>query len=234
MIPARNHLKLLGITSWSGYAYIAFLLAGMAIAGFLPSQPPSYTPAQIAAVYVGENIWRIRIGMVIALVGSMLYVPWTAILAKVIMRVEGKAGILTYCQIIAGCTNVLLTAYPTGYWLLASFRPDRNPELIQLINDISWSQFLGVITPFYFVPISIAIAAFLDEDPNPIIPRWVGWFNIWFELSLLPLVVIFWFQAGPFAWNGIFGFYLPFSIFFIWFFVMTWTIRRSLHRLDEV
>ena len=234
MIPARSHLKLLSITSWSGYAYIAFLLVGMAIAGFLPSQPPSYTPQQIAEVYVGENLWRIRIGMVIALVGSMLYVPWTAILAKMIMRVEGKAGILTYCQIIAGCTNVLLTAYPTGYWLLGSFRPDRNPELIQLINDISWSQFLGVITPFYFVPISIAIAAFLDEDPNPIIPRWVGWFNIWFELSLLPLVVIFWFHAGPFAWNGIFGFYLPFSIFFIWFFVMTWVIRRSLHRLDEV
>ena len=23
-------------------------------------------------------------------------------------------------------------------------------------------------------------------------------------------------------------------LFFIWFFVMTWTIRRSLHRLDEV
>ncbi len=234
MISPKSHLKLLSITSWSGYAYIAFLLVGMATAGFLPSQPPSYTPAEIAAVYVGENIWRIRIGMMVALIGSMLYVPWTAILAKLIMRVEGKAGILTYCQVIAGCTNVLLTAYPTGYWMLGSFRPERSPELIQLINDISWTQFLGVITPFYFVPISIAIAAFLDEDPDPIIPRWVGWFNVWFELSLLPLVVIFWFHHGPFAWNGIFGFYLPFSVFFVWFFVMTWTIRRSIHRLDEV
>lgn len=234
MMSPKTRLKLLGITSWSGYAYIAFLLAGMAIAGFLPSQPPGYTPQEIAAVYVGDNIWRIRIGMMIALVGSMLYVPWTAILARMIMSVEGKAGILTYCQLIAGACNVLLTAYPTGYWMLGSFRPGRNPELIQLINDISWSQFLGVITPFYFVPISIAIASFLDEDMDPIIPRWVGWFNIWFELSLLPLVVIFWFQHGPFAWNGIFGFYLPFSIFFIWFFVMTWTLRRSLHRLNEV
>lgn len=234
MLSPQAKLRLLQHTSWSGFVYIACLLIGMwPLAGFIPSQPPSFGPEQIAEVYRG-NIWGIRIGMVLALVGSMFYVPWTAILAKLIMRVEGGPGILTFCQIIAGCTNVLLTAYPTGYWLLGTFRPDRDAQLIQLINDISWSQFLGVITPFYFVPISIAYAALADKDPDPIIPRWVGWFNIWFELSLLPLVVIFWFHTGPFAWNGLFGFYLPFTIFFIWFFVMTWTIRRSLHRLDEV
>ena len=233
MHTPETRVKLLRITIYSGYAYIAFLLVGMATAGFLPSQPPSWAPAQIAAIYLGD-MWRIRIGMMLALVGSMLYVPWTAILAKLVMRVEGKAGVLTFCQIIAGTCNVLLTAYPTGYWMLGSFRPDRNSELIQLINDISWTQFLGVITPFYFVPISIAIAAFLDKDPEPLIPRWVGWFNVWFELTLLPLVVIFWFQHGPFAWNGLFGFYLPFFIFFVWFFVMTWTLRRAAHRLDEV
>lgn len=234
MISPAGHVTILKLTSWSGFVYIAFLLVGMATAGFLPSQPPSLTPEEVAAVYVGEDIWRIRIGMVIALIGSMLYVPWTAILAKLIMRVEGKVGILTICQIIAGCTNVLLTAYPTGYWMLGSFRPDRNPELIQLIQDISWTQFLGVITPFYFVPISIAIAALMDKDPNPLIPRWVGWFNIWFEVTLLPLTIVFWVQHGPFSWNGVFGFYLPFIVFFIWFFVMTYVIRKSIDRIAEV
>jgi hypothetical protein len=234
MHTPETRLSLHKVVIYSGYAYIAFLLVGMATARFLPSQPPSLTPDQIAAVYTGDHLWRIRIGMMIALVGSTLYVPWTAMLAKLIMRVEGKAGVLTFCQIIAGCTNVLLTAYPTGYWMLGSFRPDRSPELIQLINDISWTQFLGVITPFFFVPISIAIAALLDKDDDPLIPRWVGWFNIWFELTLLPLVIIFWFHSGPFAWNGIFGFYLPFFVFFCWFFVMTWTLKRSVHRLDEV
>ena len=43
----------------------------------------------------------------------------------------------------------------------------------------------------------------------------------------------FFFKSGPFAWNGLFGFYLPFATFWIWFFVMTYTIRRSLHRLDD-
>ncbi len=234
MLSAQAQLKLLQRASWSGTVYIAFLMIGiLPLAGFFPSQPPSWGPEQIAQVYL-DNVFGIRAGMVLVLVGSMFYVPWTAILAKTIARVEGGAGILTYCQIIAGCTNVLLTAYPAGWWLIASFRTDRAPELVQLLNDIAWSQFLGVIAPFYFVVISIAYAAFADEDPDPIIPRWVGYFNVWFFLTLLPLSIIFFFHHGPFAWNGVFGFYLPFSIFWIWFIVMTHTLRRSLHRIAGV
>jgi hypothetical protein len=48
-----------------------------------------------------------------------------------------------------------------------------------------------------------------------------------------PLSIVFFFKSGLFAWNGLFGFYLPFVTFWIWFFVMTYTIRRSLHRLDD-
>jgi hypothetical protein len=233
MSPAAR-LNLVKHASWSGFVYIGFLMVGiLPLAGFFPSQPPSWDAQQIAQVYE-QNRMGIRLGMVLVLVGSMFYVPWTAILAQMISRVEGKPGILTYCQVIAGCTNVLLTAYPAGWWLIASYRPERSPEIVQLLNDIGWSQFLGVISPFYFVTISIAYAALADDDPNPIIPRWVGWFNIWFELTLLPLSIIFLFHHGPFAWNGVFGFYLPFAVFWIWFLVMTSTIRRSMHRIAEL
>ena len=127
MLSPQANLRLLQRTSWSGFVYIAFLMVGIwPLAGFFPSQPPSWNAAQITRVY-HDNTMGIRIGMVLVLVGSMFYVPWTAMLAKLIAAVEGKPGILTYCQIIAGCTNVLLTAYPAGWWLTASFRSDREP-----------------------------------------------------------------------------------------------------------
>jgi hypothetical protein len=84
------------------------------------------------------------------------------------------------------------------------------------------------------VVISLIYASFADEDPDPIIPRWVGWFNVFFMLDLIPLSIIFFFKSGLFAWNGLFGFYLPFVTFWIWFFVMFYAVRRSLHRLDDV
>ena len=58
-------------------------------------------------------------------------------------------------------------------------------------------------------------------------------FNLFFMMDLIPLSIIFLFHEGPFAWNGIFGFYLPFATFWVWFIVMTHTIRKSVHRIAE-
>lgn len=232
MSPQANR-RLLGQTSWSGLVYIAFLMAGIwGLARFFPSQPPSWNAGQITDIY-HHHTGSLKLGMVLVLIGSMFYVPWTAILAKLISAVEGRVGVLTFCQLIAGTTNVLLTAYPAGWWLTAAFRGDRSPDLVLLLNDIAWLQFLGVIAPFYFVVLSLIYASFADSDPDPLIPRWVGWFNVFFMLDLIPLSFIFFFKSGPFAWNGIFGFYLPFVTFWIWFLVMTYTIRRALPRLDS-
>src|SRR5688572_5453333 len=108
MMSPEARLNLTKYASWSGFVYIAFLMVGiLPLAGFFPSQPPSWDAEQIAKVYA-DNVMGIRLGMVLVLVGAMFYVPWTAILAKTISRVEGGPGILTYCQVIAGCTNVLL------------------------------------------------------------------------------------------------------------------------------
>jgi hypothetical protein len=96
MLSPQANLRLLQRTSWSGFVCIAFLMAGIwPLAGFFPSQPPSWNAAQITRVY-HDNTMGIRIGMVLVLVGSMFYVPWTAMLAKLIAAVEGKPGILTY------------------------------------------------------------------------------------------------------------------------------------------
>lgn len=233
MSPEANQ-RLLRRAAWSGFVYIAFLMVGiLPLARFFPSQPPSWGAAQIAQIYQ-DNSLLIKMGMVLVLVGSMFYVPWTAILAKLIAGVEGRVGLLTMCQLIAGTTNVLLTAYPAGWWLTAAFRGDRSPDLILLLNDIAWLQFLGVIAPFYFVVLSLIYASFADSDPDPLIPRWVGWFNVFFMLDLIPLSIIFFFKTGPFAWNGLFGFYLPFATFWVWFFVMTYTIRKALPRLADI
>lgn len=233
MMTAKANMKLEQITVWSGAVYILFMMLGiMPLAGFFPSQPPAYDANQIAEIY-RSNTTGIRIGMVFVLIASMFYIPWTALLAKTLARIEGRPGILCYSQIISGTTNVLLTAYPAGWWLIASFRPERNPEIIQLLNDTGWLQFLGVICPFYFVVVTLVIGSLCDSGDDPILPRWVGYFNLWFLLTLFPLNVIFFFKSGPFAWNGLFGFYLPFVIFWFWFVVMTPCLRRAALRGED-
>jgi len=51
-----------------------------------------------------------------------------------------------------------------------------------------------------------------------VFPRWCGYANGWMALTIIPDQLLFFFHRGPFAWNGIFGVWVPvvvFSGFFI-------------------
>lgn len=95
-----------------------------------------------------------------------------------------------------------------GWGLIARFVvPPMSPmtpldELIYLMNDQSWLRFIGGVTMFLGLPIVCAIAAFADGRERPVFPRWFGYYNAWAVVLVIPDQLLFFFQAGPFAWNG--------------------------------
>jgi hypothetical protein len=96
-----------------------------------------------------------------------------------------------------------------------------------MLHDAAWLQFLGALAPFLFMLASIAIAAFVDDSDKPVFPRWLGWFNLFAILAFLPDQMIFFFKIGPFAWNGIFGWWIPLFDFFGWILVMFFVLRKA-------
>jgi hypothetical protein len=46
----------------------------------------------------------------------------------------------------------------------------------------------------------------------------------------LPDQLLFFFKTGPFAWNGLFAFWVPLSVFGGWFFMVSYLIRRDVLR----
>ena len=61
--------------------------------------------------------------------------------------------------------------------------------------------------------LSIA-AAILNKADQDVFPRWLGYFNVWVAVLLLPAVLLPFFKHGPFAWHGIFEFWLAALVFF--------------------
>jgi hypothetical protein len=63
---------------------------------------------------------------------------------------------------------------------------------------------------------------------NSAFPRWHAYFTFWsaviFEAGALPYL----FKAGPFAWNGLISFWLPFPIFGLWMMVTAFVLLRAL------
>ncbi len=164
--------------------------------------------------------------MIINMFAAMMFMPFSISIAMELKEVEGGTGMLTMWQILGGLSTALLTFYPAMWWLIASYRPDRAPELIQLINDAAWLQFIGGLSIFLPCLITVAIASFMDKHEQPVFHRWLGYASIWACVLFMPGQLIFFFYGGPFAWNGILGFWLPVAALMAWFFLMAWQIRR--------
>jgi len=224
----KSRIQMFGV--WCGIAYLAALFIGWgAIAGFLPPTPPSAGAAQIAALYHSDYT-RIRIGMLMVMLAALIFIPFAAVMSQFIARIEGTAGVLTYTFLLGAAGNMALTFYPAIWWLTAAFRPDRRDELIYLMNDMSWLQFLGGVTVYLAMPLSVMVASLCDKSAQPAFPRWCGYTNGWLALTLLPDQLLFFFYKGPFAWNGLFGIWIPVVVFSGFFIVNFVVLRQAVQR----
>lgn len=225
---ARYRVQMFGASS--GYWYVLVLLLGWAgIAGFLPPHRPSADMTDIVAIFQ-RDLLRIRVGMIFLMIGAALCIPFTAALAQYVARIEGKPGVLTYSVIGGGICNTILTFYPAIFWLVAAYRPDRSPELVYLLNDWAWLQLIGGATIFWPLALAMAFAALCDSSKNPVFPRWSGWAALWIFFVILPDQLLFFFKRGPFAWNGLFGIWLPLAAFGGWFILTSALMVRAMKR----
>jgi len=219
--------KLFG--AWCGVAYIVVLLVGwLAVGGFFPLHRPSAGADEIATFFRDHGI-RIRLGMVIVMWGAALFIPFTATMADFVARFEGRNGPLTRMMTLAGYSNAMLTFYPPLWWIVNAYRAQqRSADLTYLLNDVAWLQFIGgvsLIMPMYGV---VAVVALADTSENPVFPRWFGYQSIMTFLLLVPDQMLFFFKTGPFAWNGLIGFWIPLTALGSWFITIFILMRRTL------
>ena len=67
----------------------------------------------------------------------------------------------------------------------------------------------------------------------PIFPRWLAFYNLWSALLMAPGSLIPFFKTGPFAWDGLFAFWLPATVFGIWFVVMQVMVLKAIRAEQE-
>ena len=213
--------------AWSGLVYLCLMVVGFwLIAGLFPPLSPTASADDIAGVYEQEHM-RIRFGMLLIMLASAFYVPFTAVLAKLVMRVENRVGILTISQVMGGAGNVLLTFYPAVWWLSISYRPERRSDLTMMLNDAIWLQLVGGLMPFVPVLVSLAVAGFIDKNNPRLLPRSYAVLTIVVLLLLLPSQLIFFFKSGPFAWDGVLAFWLQAVAMSTWILVTAGLVKKA-------
>jgi hypothetical protein len=205
---------------WSGPLFCGVFAVGMvALAQFIPPPTAHDSAAQVVKLYSEHND-RLRAGLVLMMISAAFFAPWSGVLSVQLKRIEGRFSPMTYTQLACGAAGVLVILMPVMVMIVASFRPGRDPQLTQTLNDLAWIPFIMVFSPVMVQCLSIGIAVFNHPTPD-VFPRWTAYFNFWCAVLLFPAVLIPFFKSGPFAWQGIFEFWLAASVFFGWIVVMT-------------
>jgi hypothetical protein len=219
------------ICVWCGPAMAVIFAIGFLLAGVIPPPSPNNSAQQIALWY-RDNAINIRWGLVFTIIASALLGPYFSIITVQMRRMEGVRPTLAYTQLALGALAIIEFIIPVMIMQGAAFRTDRDPLLVQALNDVGWIMFLGVVTTFMIQLICFGVAILLDRRSEPIFPRWVGYFNIWISMLFMPGTFLVFFHTGPLAWNGLFIWWIPFAAFLAWFPVNTVYLLRAVNRDD--
>ena len=207
---------------WTGPAFMVALgIVFVALIRFIPPPRPSWSADQIAELF-RHNQTSILIGCFLYVAVVVLFVTWASVLIAQCRRVEGAIPVITYGQMLFAAACFMIALMVGLIWAIAAFRPDDvSPEITRVLCDAGWFMMLFTWAPFAAWFVLIAITIFSDKSEVPLYPRWVAYLNLWCGLLGAPGGLIAFFKSGPFAYDGLVAFYIPFGVFALWILVMT-------------
>lgn len=204
------------------------------VAHFIPPHWPSWTAEFVSKIYLDRQT-PILIGMVLMQFSTALWVPFWSVIYAQMRRIEGKSPPVLSISFLSACigSNLVALFIPGFFFMAAAFRPERNPEITQIFNDIGWFYFTIPAGGLGYVwALSIALCILLDKHPRPLFPRWVGFMSIWLAVLMAPTALIPFLKSGPFAWNGILAFWLVLAASGVWTVILIIYLLKAIDRDD--
>jgi hypothetical protein len=212
-------------------AAIIWISAFFLFPGFTPPMSPTMSADQVAAFYRDpENLPRIRYSMILFNWFGVCLVPILILLVMQIRRMAHRTPLFSYCMLgcVAGGPTLFLIA--NVCWLLAAFRPERKPELTQMLNDFAWITFTTVVPFLIAQSVILALAIYFDDPSHPVFPRWVAHFNLLVAAALTPAAFVGLALTGPLAWDGTLSFWLKNIAIAVWIVVMAVVLGQAIYR----
>ncbi|MGQ0482265.1 MAG: hypothetical protein ACT4O0_14740 [Pseudonocardia sp.] len=215
-----------GSYALAGLAGLVLLFVGMLLAGYIPALEASLTPEELAAHY-RENPFLTRLGILLIIIGCA---GWASVIAVVwvqLRRLPDSGGPAAALHLVTGTTTYVFLSLFGVLLAAAAFRPERAPEITQMLHDIGWYMAFLAAVPFVVQALVVGLAVLGDRSSRPVYPRWVGFAGLWVAIALLPGDILLFFKTGPFAYHGIISFWIPLFGFGGWWTVLAVVALRA-------
>lgn len=219
---------------WCGIGfYVLFFTACWPLSGFIPPPSPLLTGAELMQRYQ-EDLSGIRFGMAVGYLAAVLLVPWSASISIQMARIEGRYPLMAITAFGAGIVNSVAFCLPFFLWAAMFYRPERSPDLLLLLNDLIWLEFVMLYAPFAMQTAAIAVVGFSDKSAAPTFPRWFCYLSVWVAILVIPGGIAVFFKTGQFAWNGLFAFWLPVIAFTLYYACLIPLMFKAIRRQYRV
>ena len=206
------------------------VLMGVALllAGWVPPPSPAMSALETAQMYTGGGN-KIRFAALLMMLGATLFWPFAVAISIQMKRIEGPVSQpLAGVQMACATGTVMAIIIPSALWLVCAFRPERSAEVVQALNDLSWMFFIGAVPPALIQVLVVGLCALYRQGAEEVFPRWYGFFCLWTATGFVGGETVGFFHTGPFAWNGIFAFWMAAVFFFGWILVTWWVVMHAI------
>jgi hypothetical protein len=208
---------------------IVWVAAFFLFPGFVHPMSPTMSAEQVAAFY-RDNVARIRFSMILFNWFCVGLIPILTLLVMQIRRMAHRTPIFSYCMLGIMAAGPTLFLVANLFWLLAAFRPERNPALTQMFNDLAWVSFASGVPFLIGQSVILAMAIYLDRQSRPVFRPWVAHFNLVVAAALVPAAFTGLALGGPMAWNGLLPFWVRNVAIAVWIVVMGVVLGRAIYR----
>jgi hypothetical protein len=229
-LPKTANIKTQLISLWTVPVFgIIYVIAFVAFPGFLPPMSPNLTADQVAAFY-RDHTAAVQFSMVTYDLLGVMLIPFFMVIVVQMKRMATQSHVFAYCYLTAAVSGATIFALANIFYLVAAFRPDRNPELTMLLNDMAWITFIAPVGMIVGQNLLLGLAVYFDGGPNPVFPRWVAPFSIATAVAIAPAALAAVVKTGPLAWDGLVSFWLRNGAYATFLVVMFFVVRAALHR----
>ncbi|AHH19467.1 hypothetical protein NONO_c46830 [Nocardia nova SH22a] len=205
--------------------YGLFGLIFVVLTRVMPPPRPDASTEQIVAFFHDHALTiRIGFGLLAAIIG---FTGMANGLIAFQMKRMSISPVFAYSYIAALAVGAVPGCLFASFaFVTATFRLDRDPQILVLLYDLGLLSFVGSLGCFATQCTVLALAIFLDR--NGVFPVWLGYISIWMVVTEILAGPVFVFRSGPLSWNGAISFWLGTIIFVGWEFCMIMVLRRAI------
>jgi hypothetical protein len=233
-IGVQQKFFLWRLCAWCGPIFLVGYLVSWAVMGYnLPPFEPSISATDLYAHYVNNNT-RIRAAFVLSVFFIPFYFVFSSVVSRLMQRIEGADGPLSITEQMGGATTVVVGMVAGICWLTAGYRiEERTPETVRLLHDFGWLFFDTTYMVTALQMVAMAIVFLMDRRSKPLIPNWLCWYTLAVVVAFFPLSLLPFFYKGPFAWSGIFCYWISLGSWFVWVIMLSYNVFKAINRLEQ-